>query len=61
MQQSRIDRIKEKIRKSKEIEIPKKVSDHCIGECDVKVIGFDEKTKKPIIYCFGGCGRKLGK
>lgn len=57
MPRSRLNKMKEKIGSK---EIPTKISDFCIGECDVEVFGIDEETKRPKVYC-NGCGRNMGR
>ena len=43
-----------------EIKIPEQKADYCVGECDVQVIGYSDDNK-PLVYCLGGCGRKMGR
>jgi hypothetical protein len=41
------------------IEIPQQISEFCLGECDVQVLGRNEESGRPLVYCMG-CGRNMG-
>ncbi|CAG7580632.1 MAG: hypothetical protein SLAVMIC_00503 [uncultured marine phage] len=60
MPQSRFNRLKNKMnQRPEDKEIPKKISDTCLGKCAPDMFGFNEDGS-PKIYCHG-CGRNLGK
>lgn len=59
MPQSRFERMKKMMEDQKK-EIPKQISEHCLGKCNVEMFGIDEETKRPKVYCTG-CGRNMGR